>query len=112
MYKIRFNLSKGVDYEKWKVINPDKSVTILDPNKYELLLLNVKFNNEKNVCSWIEAEEIQIQNSIIVNTFEINESQQIKYNPKSSPYWIFKENKFDGVKLDAVLTYKSKLYAL
>mgnify|MGYP000914467708 FL=1 len=124
MYKIRFNLGRGVNYKKWKIINPDKSVTILDPNEYDLLLLNVKFYNNKKssleiyngankrVCSWIEAEEILTQVSSIPKLVELNDSNQIRYNPREAPYWVFKEENFDGKKLESVITSKNRVYVL
>lgn len=124
MYKIRFNLGRGFNYKKWKIIHPDKSVTILDPEEYDLLMLNVKFYNNKKsslkiyngankrVCSWIEAEEIQFQKSKIPKLVEVNRDNQIKYNPREVPYWVFKEENFDGKQLDSVITSKNKVYAL
>lgn len=96
MYKLRYNLGRGKNYKKWKLINPDKSVQILDPLRVNILLMNVTLHNNrktatnifnganKRVCSWIQAEEVMISDKID-ETLELKE--KLSYNPKVKPHW-------------------------
>lgn len=124
MYKIRYNLGRGKNYKKWKIINPDNSVDIIDPREVNILLMNATLCNNKKaalkifegsrktVCSWIEAEEIMIQSSNEKSIEGIDFKQEIKYNPRNKPYWECNGEDIDNSKFDSILTKENKVFII
>jgi hypothetical protein len=95
MYRVRFNLGRGVNYKKWKILNiKSKEILIIDPFEKQLELVDCKLINNKKaannifnghnkyVCSWIECKN--------VNIIELETSifKEVSYNPKIAPNWV------------------------
>lgn len=124
MYKIRYNLGRGKNYKKWKIINPDKTIDIIDPRDVNILLMNATLCNnkksalkifnggKKTVCSWIEAEEIMIQSSNNKSLEGIDLKDEIKYNPRELPHWECNGKDFDNKKFESVLTNENKVFII
>jgi len=119
MYKLRFNLSKGNNFKKWKLYTED-TILYYEPNDISFMLKNAKLHNSfktatkifngenKSVCSWIECDDIQI-----VETSEPNPDLELKYNPKIAPYWRnHLDENVDGSTYNYLLTFKNKIYKL
>lgn len=123
MYRIRFNLGRGVNYMKWKVLNlKTKEVNYYSPDQFSFKLTNTKLCNRalsakkifdghtKFVCSWIECETIEIVESEIIGGYYIsnlyldeNIKVKINYNPKKHPFWANNNDEnLDGVKHDTL----------
>jgi len=93
--KIRFNLAKGKTFMKWKV-EDDSNVLYLDPDKWSLIMRGCVLHNNRNkaeeifngankdVCSWINADELEICPSELCN---VEMGDPIFYNPIVNPYW-------------------------
>ena len=108
MYKVRFHLAKGVNFEKWQITDLDtKEVNYYDPLMVSLNLTKCKLKNSKatankiycgqnkTVCAWIECEEVVID--FLVKRYEdyreytdynFKSVEPISYNPKTHPYWV------------------------
>lgn len=117
MYRVRFNLGRGSNYLKWKILNTKtKEVQYLDPSKTKMILYNAKLCNNKTaaeriykghskyVCAWIECEDIDFNGKFV--TYE---SDGLFYDPKYRPYWSDNSsNDIDNKVYDKIyLTYRS-----
>ena len=123
--KVRFNLSAGENFMKWKIMYRGGLVQYIDPTQTQLIMKNCVlknsrktaekiFNgNEKVVCAWVLCEEITIhQNSIIQDT-----SDGVFYNPRKFPYWVSDSRNtpyypvcLDGCKYDQLHTKNNQIY--
>lgn len=122
MYKIRFNLGRGKNYKKWKIVNPDKTIQIIDPRDFNILLMNATLCNNKksalkifngankSVCAWIEAEEIMIQSSNNKFIEGIDLKEEISYNPRVKPYWQYKGGDCDNKNFESIITKENKVF--
>lgn len=122
MYKIRFNLGRGKNYKKWKIINPDKSIVILDPTLVNILLMNATLINKKKsaleifngankrVCSWIQAEEILIHTSNEASTIDVDFKDEVCYNPRIEPNWECNGIDFDNRTIPSLITKENKVF--
>lgn len=92
MFKVRFNLSAGVNFQKWQVKSPS-GVTFYNPAIVSLVMSNCRLKNHgrtaqrihagenKRVCAWIECDNVEIIESSRQSGFPIC------YNPRKLPYW-------------------------
>jgi hypothetical protein len=90
--KVRFNLSKGKNFMKWK-IEHSKGIVYLEPSEVNLMMKNARLCNQKStalkikeganksVCSWILCDEVNIIS-------ESRNGSQIRYNPRINPFWM------------------------
>jgi hypothetical protein len=122
--KVRFNLSAGKNYMKWKVEGPS-GTHYHDPNEVQLVLAKCKLKNRrrtaqkifdgthKTVCAWIICESISI-NYLDHSDHRIapNSDQQLKYNPRVIPNWILNDKDVDNMNTDHVYSVNNKLYIL
>lgn len=95
--KVRFNLSRGVNYLKWKVEYPDRTV-YLSPTDNQLIMKSCQLKNykkvaqrifdgqNKQVCAWVLCEDIEIINKDM-QQFDVH-CDRIKYNPRVQPNWL------------------------
>lgn len=93
MVKVRFNLARGENYQKWQ-IRQGKTVLHLDPESVHLMMVNCRLRNyrgtadkifagaDKTVCAWVECEVIFVVDKVRVG-------RQLQYNPRKCPYWTF-----------------------
>ena len=117
-HKVRFNLSKGVNYMKWKVEYPNNVVEYYSPDDVQLIMYDciVKnnprtakkiFNGEnKQVCSWILCEKIIINDSITLN----NTENRLSYNPRVTPNWGYGDKNVDNESFVELYTINNKVY--
>lgn len=118
--KVRFNLSRGVNYMKWKVKHSDGSVVYYNPTDIQLSMINCQLKNNKNaaekifkggykvVCAWILCEDI----NIITNNFTQTDvfGDRLRYNPRNQPNWVLKENNVDNMFFDRIDSVDYGLY--
>lgn len=129
MYKVRFNLGRGINYMKWQVIHVGSLVGLkafksvvgyYDPADYQLIMYNCKLYNvprvaekifsgsHKTVCAWVSCEDIDIAPvSFAVDTSGL---KSISYNPKKLPYWTLENKNVDNKKYSCLLTFNNKVY--
>ena len=112
MIKVRFNLSRGANYMKWKVEYPDGTKEYLSPETYRLIMTKALLKNykktaqkifdggEKVVCAWVMCESIQILER--EPTYLINHTNTITYNPRISPNWVYWGVNADGFNFDVI----------
>lgn len=117
MIKVRFNLSRGENYMKWKIEYPDGTKEYLSPETHRLemrvaLLKNYKKTaqkifdgGEKVVCAWVMCESIKID-VVDVHTEGLcyNEMRIIRYNPRIKPNWVYQGFDVDGYTFDVIRT--------
>lgn len=120
MYRIRFNLGRGQNYLKWKILNTKtKEVIYLDPKDTSLILYNAKLCNNrvaaeriykghsKYVCAWIECEEIDFKGKFV--TYD---SDGLYYDPKYKPFWSDnRSNNIDGKVYDKIYVDYRSVYS-
>jgi hypothetical protein len=107
--RVRFNLSKGKNYMKWKV---DKTFYGLDER---LVLHNCVLKNNrkiaqrifdgehKSVCAWVNCDYVTIGH-------DFEPTEQLKYNPRVLPYWVYKGENADGRGFKTLFTIANRLY--
>lgn len=118
--KVRFNLSRGKNWMKWKVEYPDGEVEYFDPETNYLSLMGCTLKNSrrtaqkifqgehKTVCAWILCESIRVKR---FPSFPRDESRRLRYNPKVAPYWTEGEKNVDGEDYLFVHTIGKEVYA-
>ena len=117
MYKVRFNLGRGVRYMTWKIENiTTKKSIYLDPNEVSLTLVNCTLHNNRNrseeiflgahksVCSWVLCDKILIDAPRNIS------GERIKYNPRVAPHWVHNNKDVDGAEYDILKTNKKAIY--
>lgn len=118
--KVRFNLSKGINFMKWKISYPEGHSKYLNPNEVQLVLKNCTLKNykkvaekifngaEKSVFAWVLCENIYVKNNpCILNNSKL---KKVNYNPRVAPNWEFNGFNSDGLKFDALISINSGLY--
>jgi len=121
--KVRFNLSRGKNYMKWKIEYPSGEVEYCSPTDTQLIMKTCQlknnrktaekiFNGEhKTVCAWILCEDIEVRLDKFV-AYDNNPSNlRLRYNPKIEPNWIYnKMTNADGFKFTKIGTVDYRLY--
>ncbi len=119
MYRIRFNLGRGKNYKKWKIVNTStKEIVYLNPEEISLRLYNATLCNRreaakrinaghnKYVCSWIECELYQESDTSLYFPM-----QELLYNPRIQPFWRdFLGNDIDGFAFSELITNGNRVY--
>jgi len=118
--KVRFNLSAGKNFMKWKVEYPDRKPEYYDPKEFQLVLGGCTLKNHrktaqkiydganKTVCAWVLCQHITLYKA---GTFQINEEyNQIKYNPRVRPNWMWDDEVMDGCSLHTMVSDVNRLY--
>lgn len=118
--KVRFNLSRGKNFMKWKVEYPNKTVEYHDPEQVQLILTNAQLRNykkvaekiyngaNKSVCAWVLCDSVEIKTT---DFKELNDSfDRIKYNPRIKPNWIINEEIADYEFMELIISENNKLY--
>jgi len=115
MIKVRFNLSRGKNYMKWKIEYPDGTKEYLSPETHRLFMTKTLLKNykktaqkifdggEKVVCAWIMCESIQIF-QIAPTELDTSNSRIIRYNPRIAPNWVYKGFDADGETFEYIRT--------
>jgi len=111
-YKIRFNLGRGENYQKWKITNnrTEESFYLL-PEEFNLELVGCTLRNQKGtaeriyngsnktVCAWIDCDDI------VVRTHRHLVGTNLEYNPRVSPNWLLEGDDVDNEIFDKLETY-------
>jgi hypothetical protein len=119
--KVRFNLSRGKNYMKWKVEYPDKTVEYHDIAEVQLVMSNCKLKNYRNVaekiykgankevCAWVLCEDL-----FVLKTPDYFLKDQgydrIRYNPREIPHWVYKDEMADGMSFNTIISIDYGLY--
>jgi hypothetical protein len=119
--KVRFNLGRGKNYMKWKIAYPDGSIEYVDPNESDLTLKKCRLKNSpkvandillganKKVCAWILCDDVIIAER---NPKDLEELQRLRYNPRVTPNWNFRDVNVDGKDFHLLESRGSKLYII
>ena len=124
MLRVRFNLSKGKNFMKWKVYNPRYRNDIphyVDPKKSQIRMINCKLRNQpgtaekifagadKTVCAWIDCEWVQIGHGV-AEPYKI--VRELRYNPRVNPFWTAsdEEGNFDGYETPLIVAKGRSLF--
>jgi hypothetical protein len=116
--KVRFNLSRGVNYLKWKVEYPDGNVMYYHPTGVQLVMGDCTLKNykkvaekihngaNKSVCAWVLCKTLELK----FDNFITDNTTQIKFNPRVQPNWIINGEVSDGKKLDSIHSIGHSLF--
>jgi len=116
--KVRFNLSRGVNYLKWKVEYPDGNVMYYYPTGVQLIMGDCTLKNykkvaekihngaNKSVCAWVLCKTLELK----FDNFITDNTTQIKFNPRVQPNWIINGEVSDGKKLDNIHSIGHSLF--
>ena len=118
--KVRFNLSRGKNFMKWKVEYPNKTSEYYDPEQVQLILTNAQLRNykkvaekiyngaNKSVCAWVLCDSVEIKTT---DFKELNDSfDRIKYNPRIKPNWTINKEIADNEFIELIISENNKLY--
>jgi hypothetical protein len=110
--KVRFNLSSGKNFMKWKVEHPNGMVEYLSPDDVQLVMSGCVLKNHKKtatkifegfhktVCAWILCDEI----TVLPETKIVDNTQQVKYNPRVQPNWVIDGEIADNSRVEKLHT--------
>lgn len=119
--KVRFNLSRGKNYMKWKIAHPDGEIEYLDPDGFDLLMKKCNLRNSpktaqkifegenKSVCAWILCDSVIISER---QKEPLDEDSRLRYNPKINPNWDFRGINVDGKQFGVIESRGSKLHII
>ncbi len=119
--KVRFNLSRGQNYMKWKVQYPSGVVEYCDPKSTQIVMMGCTLKNSrataekiydgqhKTVCAWILCDNIEIKFSGF-KSFEGTYLSRAQYNPRVKPYWTIKGSNSDNLNLGELTTEDKIIY--
>lgn len=109
-HKVRFNLSKGKNYMKWKVEYPNGNVMYYHPTDFQLVMGNCILKNRKStaqkifrgdnksVCAWILCDTFELR----VDNFIQEQLSQVRFNPRIQPNWLVDGLNSDDRKLNSI----------
>ena len=124
MIKVRFNLSRGENYMKWKIEYPDGTKEYLSPTDCQLIMHSVLLKNNKVqaqkifdggnkvVCAWVMCESIHVKREYPFTAFDDFNPNRISYNPRVKPYWVLKDIDVDGGVFETIGSINNKLYVI
>jgi len=117
--KVRFNLSRGENYMKWKVMYTDGRVEYYNPAEVQIVMKGCTLKNSRTaaqkiftgittkvVCAWVLCDDVQI----ITEDFKTEGNTRIKYNPRELPYWNMDGKNMDGENVKELFSVDSKLF--
>lgn len=118
-HKVRFNLSRGENYMKWKVMYNDGRVKYYHPAEVQLVLRKCTLKNSKAtaikiftgvttkvVCAWVLCQELEI----FTGNFKSETTSQLKYNPRLLPFWNLDGKDMDGSSHEELFSVDYKLF--
>ena len=119
--KVRFNLSRGKNYMKWKVEYPDKTVDYHNPTDVQILMHNCKLKNYKNVaekiyhgankevCAWVLCQDVFVSHETVLKDEWYD---RVRYNPREVPHWVYKDEIADGLTFELIVSIQFGLYCM
>lgn len=118
-HKVRFNLSRGENYMKWKVMYNNGGVEYYHPADVQIIMTGCVLSNSRKtaekiftgettkvVCAYIKCKEVQI----ITGDFKTQSNTQIKYNPREMPFWNIDGENVDGKYYEELYTIDYKVF--
>ena len=118
-HKVRFNLSRGENYMKWKVMYTDGGVEYYNPAEVQIVMKGCTLKNSRTaaqkiftgittkvVCAWVLCDEV----TIITEDFQTESNTRLKYNPRELPYWNMDGKNMDGENVKELFSVDSKLF--
>ena len=118
-HKVRFNLSRGENFMKWKVMYNDGRVKYYHPAEVQLVLRKCTLKNSKAtaikiftgvttkvVCAWVLCQELEI----FTGDFKSETTSQLKYNPRLLPFWNLDGKDMDGSSHEELFSVDYKLF--
>ena len=120
-YKIRFNLGRGENYEKWKITYLDETVEYFEPSEVTIVMKDCFLRNQKGtatkiydgdnkkVCAWVEAKQLSIIKNIDIQYETID---HIRYNPRVNPFWTINGVNSDAKVIDEVISINRDLFSI
>lgn len=119
--RVRFHLARGENYMKWQVRH-GKEVRYFEPDDFTLRMVNCILKNKpsdaeriytgenKRVCAWINCTSVEIYDC---QKLGLEESSQIRYNPRVAPYWSDSEgNNIDNQSFTVIESNNRSLFAI
>jgi len=95
-YKVRFNLGRGENYMKWKVVDPKGVTSYYFPTGVQLRMTGCTLKNNKAaakriyrgesnkvVCAWVLCEKLDL----VTEEFAQPVTNRLKFNPRTAPNW-------------------------
>jgi hypothetical protein len=95
-YKVRFNLGRGENYMKWKVVDPKGVTSYYFPTGVQLRMTGCVLKNNKAaakrifrgmsnkvVCAWVLCEKLDL----VTEEFAQPVTNRLKFNPRTAPNW-------------------------
>lgn len=117
--KVRFNLSRGENFMKWKVMYNDGRVEYHHPAEVQIIMSGCVLSNSRKtaekifsgettkvVCAYIKCNEVRI----IKDNFKPQSNTHIKYNPREMPYWNIEGENVDGKYYEELYTIDYKVF--
>lgn len=121
--KVRFNLSAGKNYMKWKIDIPGQEARYVDPNGVQLRMTGCTLRNSpataakihagahKSVCAWILCDQITISTELEAPSItQLKNFEQLSYNPRVQPNWLCDGINVDGTSYDQLITLGKTLF--
>ena len=120
-FKVRFHLGRGKNFMHWKIEEKNKPDIYEDPEEVQLIMYNCKLTNQpttaqkiysgkinKAPIAYIQCEEVAI---LPTDVEDIEESNQLRYNPRVNPYWTDTDNdNVDNYYFNKIVSKGSKVY--
>ena len=117
--KVRFNLSRGENYMKWKVMYNDGRVDYHHPAEVQINMFGCTLSNSRKtaekiftgettkvVCAYVKCEDVQV----ITDNFKTESNTQIRYNPREMPFWNIDGRDVDGSYHKELFTIDYKVF--
>lgn len=122
-YKVRFNLGRGENYKKWKVISDEGEIQSFDPMKGSLVMTDCRLCNKKGgakkifngknkfVVAWIYCKDFEyIEDLALGQEYDPCLQPEVSYNPRYCPYWEMYGQDLDGHEFNKLYTLENKVY--
>ena len=118
--KVRFNLSKGKNYMKWKIWS-NSGTEYHSPCDVQLIMKGCQLKNNrktaekifngmnKDVCAWVVCDSITIRHENFVKVWV---KDKLYYNPRKQPYWVWNNWDVDNKRIDEIITMDYGMYAV
>lgn len=113
--KIRLNLEKGLNHNKWKIYDDDNAEFISTELSFILsrcklvnnknIAIKINQGEDKSVCAWIEFEEFKF-----IQNYNYKCKRNIKFNPRKNPFWEIDGQDVDNILIQKIIVIKKKLY--
>jgi hypothetical protein len=118
--KIRFNLSRGENYMKWKVEFRNGWVRYYDPATTQIVMsdctlknnrkaaLSILSGSNKFVCAWVLCKTLEIK----TDDFLPETENKLKYNPRELPFWNLNGKDVDSSQYKKIISVSKNLFVL